>query len=153
MYSIILWYCYYTNSDWFFICTIGHNDTYLSVLNEEVTALPSPVHRQYILLFTLALPDQKVPITLQQFLDFDTWNGTMVPTLLTQRLLKLRHRRKSRWHLGGIIKHTTLHNRTSPWAYYSSMITIIHSLVLLFRLHIYSTFGNYSYNTPLTAFI
>lgn len=93
--------------------------------------MPTPVHRQNILLFALALPDQKVPIILQQLLDFQTRDGTMVPTLLTQRLLNLGHGRQNRWDLGGIVKNTILHNKTrvSCITYYFTISELVDRLL------------------------
>lgn len=82
--------------------------THVCTLNEEVPALTTPVHRQHIFLFALAFSNQEVPIVLQQFLNLQTGDGTVIPALLGQGLLHLGHRRQGGGNLARCIKYTTL---------------------------------------------
>lgn len=65
--------------------------TYICVLNEKMFAGSIPLHREHITLFLLTLPHQEVSITLQQLLDLQSGNSSVVPVLLPQRTIHILH--------------------------------------------------------------
>lgn len=65
--------------------------TYICVLNEKMFAAAFPLHREHITMFLLTLPHQEVSIILQQLLDLQSGNGSVVPVLLPQRTINLVH--------------------------------------------------------------
>lgn len=73
--------------------------TYICVLNEEMFAGSIPLHREHITLLLLTLPHQEVSVILQQLLDLQSGNGSVVPVLLPQRTIHLLHRGEDRKHL------------------------------------------------------
>lgn len=78
----------------FWKCSVLCNRfTYIWVLNEEVFAGAVPLHRQHIALLLLTLPHQEVPVVLQQLLDLQSGDGSVVPVLLSQRTVHVLHRR------------------------------------------------------------
>lgn len=66
--------------------------TYIRVLNEEVLAGSVPLHRQHITVLFLTLPHQEVSIVLQQLLDLQSGDGSVVPVLLSQRTVHVLHK-------------------------------------------------------------
>lgn len=70
--------------------------TYIIVLDEEMLAGSFPLHRQHITMFLPTLPHQEVSVALQQLLDLQPGNGSMVPVLLLQRTVHLLHRAEDR---------------------------------------------------------
>lgn len=79
-------------------------------------ALATPVHRQHIFLFALAFSNQEVAIILQQFLHLQTGDGTVIPALMGQGLLRLGHRRQGGGNLVRCIKYTTLQEEVAHTA-------------------------------------
>lgn len=70
--------------------------TYISVLNEEMLAGSIPLHREHITVLLLTLPHQEVSVILQQLLDFQSGNSSVVPVLLPQRTIHLLHQGEGR---------------------------------------------------------
>lgn len=75
--------------------------TRLAALNDEMAALSTPVDGQHVLPLALALPHQIVPVVLQQLQHLHARDGAVVPALLPQGLLDLRHQLHGGGHLGG----------------------------------------------------
>lgn len=71
-----------------------------------------PLHREHITMFLLTLPHQEVSIILEQLLDLQPGNGTMVPVLLPQRTIHLLHRAED-WYLRA--------GRENSWIFKSDM--------------------------------
>lgn len=63
--------------------------THISILDDEVSGLAVPQHRQHVLLLALALPDHEVPRVCQQLSHLCPRDGSVVPQLLMQGLLHL----------------------------------------------------------------
>lgn len=70
---------------------LSNRFTYIRVLNEEVFAGAVPLHRQHVALLLLTLPHQEVPVALQQLLDLQSGDGSVVPVLLFQRTVHVQH--------------------------------------------------------------
>lgn len=58
-----------------------------------------PLHREHITWLLLTPPHQEVSFILQQLLDLQSGNGSMVPVLLSQRTIQILHRGADRKHL------------------------------------------------------
>lgn len=86
--------------------------TYIRVLNEEVLVGSIPLHGEHITLLLLTLPHQEVSIILQQLLDLQSGNGSVVPVLLPQRTIRILHGGEDRKHLeAGREKSTVVEDR------------------------------------------
>lgn len=68
----------------------------ISVLNEEMLARSIPLHREHITVLLLTLPHQEFSVILQQLLDFQSGNSSVVPVLLPQRTIYLLHQGEGR---------------------------------------------------------